>query len=295
MKSAPFRLVTPDSLEEALEVLDEHGDEAKVLAGGQSLVPIMNFRMAQPEVLVDLGRLADLRGIDLADDGTLRIGSTTRQRALELHTTVAKNWHLVADAIPMIGHVGIRNRGTVGGSLAHADPAAELPSVCVALDASLVARGPQGRRVIPASDFFQMIFTTDLAVNEVLTEVIIPPPSPGTGSAWLEFARRHGDFALIGVAAVVTLGEDGSCTDARLVLAGAENTPVRVDGGGVVKGRQPVPTLWDELATHAADSCEPPSDSHASARYRRRLVRVLGRRALDLAARRATRGAMDDR
>ena len=290
MKAAPFRLLVPESLDEAVEALHEHGDDAKLLAGGQSLVPVMNFRLAQPEVLIDLGRVDALRGIGLGDDGTLRIGSMTRQRTLERHDGVGSRWPLMADALPMIAHVGIRNRGTVGGSLAHADPAAELPSVCVAVDARMVVQGPRGSRVVAAGDFFRMVFTTALEVDEVLSEILVPATGSRTGSAWLEFARRHGDFALIGVAAVVRLGEDGRCIEARLVLAGAEYTPVPVDVSEHVRGKAATPGLWDTASLHAAESCDPRSDAHASATYRRRLVRVLGRRALALAARRAAGG-----
>ena len=204
MKPAPFVYHRPDTLEDALALLAEHGEEAKPLAGGQSLVPAMNFRLAQPSVLIDLNRIATLAGIEPVDGG-LRIGGMTRHRALEHSPVVARLAPLVAETMPFIAHPPIRTRGTLGGSLAHADPAAELPAVMLALGASIGVRSQAAARSVPATAFFLGLFTTSLAPDELLVDVTIPPMAPGSGWAMDEVSRRHGDFALAGAAAVVTL------------------------------------------------------------------------------------------
>ncbi len=286
MKPYAFELRIPRSLDEVITILTDHGDEAKLLAGGQSLVPMMNLRMAAPELLVDLNRVDGLDHVSTDEHGNLRIGAMTRHRTLERDLTL-RPWRLFDDAVPAIGHVGIRNRGTIGGSLAHADPAAELPAVCVAMGASLQVRGPAGTRAIDAGDFFEMVFTTALEPDEVLVEVVVPPVPPGTGEAWVEFARRHGDFALIGVAARVSLDDD-TCTHASLTLAGAASVPQRVPGLGELAAGRPADTaLFADLAGRAADAASPPDDLHAPADYRRHLIKVLSVRALAIAARRA--------
>lgn len=294
MKPYAFELRIPRSVDEAIETLSEHGEEAKLLAGGQSIVPMMNLRMAQPEMLIDLNRIEELQGIAIEGDGSLRCGAMTRHRVLEDHSSVRRSWRLLDDAVPHIGHVGIRNRGTIGGSIAHADPAAELPAVCLAIEARFLLRGPRGSREIAASNFFEMTFTTALESDEVLTDVIVPPVPDGTGEAWIEFARRHGDFALIGVAARVAVDSGGSCTKATLALAGAASVPTLVPGlEPLVVGRRADESLWTDLAEHAAESASPRGDLHAPKEYRTHLIRVLAERALDTAARRAEQAGGD--
>jgi len=215
MKPAPFDYFAPGTAEEALALLDEHGDAAKPLAGGQSLIPAMNFRLARPQVLVDLNRAADLSYIRSEKAG-LAVGAMTRQRAIERSDLVARVAPLLAEAMPWIAHPQIRNRGTVGGSLAHADPSAELPAVALALEARFRARSAAGERSIAVADFFKGMLETALQPGELLVEVTLPALAPRTGTAFLEVARRHGDYALVGVAVVVTLDAKGRCQAARI-------------------------------------------------------------------------------
>jgi aerobic carbon-monoxide dehydrogenase medium subunit len=225
MKPASFDYHRPDTLDEALAILAEAGEDAKPLAGGQSLVPAMNFRLARPAILVDLNRLAPLAHITEDADGGLRIGAMTRQRAAERSAAVASKAPLLHQAMPWIAHPQIRNRGTVGGSLAHADPAAELPAVMAALDARFVLQSRSGGRTVSAQSFFKGLLTTDIAAGELLTEVQIPPMPAGAGTAFLELARRHGDFALVGVAVLVVLDRSGVCAAARIVLLSVGDGP----------------------------------------------------------------------
>lgn len=289
MKPAPFDLYVPTSLAEATALLAELGDDAKPLAGGQSLVPLMNFRLARPTALIDLRSVPELQGMTIDRDGQLCCGALVRQRRLEHDPAARGGWAILGDAIPLIGHVAIRNRGTIGGSLAHADPAAELPAVCMALGAEFVAASTSGRRTIPVDDFFDTVFTTALEPDELLVEVKLPAVPARTGDAWSEFARRHGDFAVVGVAARVTIARDGTCASAALVLAGAASTPLRVTQlGNAAQGAHPGQELWEELANIAATAASPPEDAHGDAKFRRRLVRVIAQRALATAAERAT-------
>ena len=225
MKPAPFRYLAPRSAEEALSYLAEYGYDAKVLAGGQSLVPTMNFRLAQPAVLVDLNRASELFYVNEVADGTVHLGAMTRQRTVEQSAVVARRVPLLHATMPHIAHVQIRNRGTIGGSLAHADPAAELPAVMVALSAQFRLRSLQGERTVAAEDFYIGLFTTDLQPDEILAEIVVPPPPPRTGWAFQEVARRHGDYALVGAAATVTLAADGRCSAARLIYFSVGDGP----------------------------------------------------------------------
>src|SRR5256714_4344711 len=225
MKPPRFDYVSPRSIDEALGVLARHGDEAKVLAGGQSLVPLLSFRLVRPAYLVDLNDVGGLAGIRV-DDGHLAIGAMTRQRAVETSPLVRQRCPLLAEAMPQIGHVQIRNRGTIGGSLAHADPASELPAVIAALDGELVLQSVRGQRVLTPEQFFMTYLTTAAAPDELLVEVRVPVTPPRTGSAFLEVSRRHGDFALVGVAATVTLDEAGVCTAAAIALTGVGPVPL---------------------------------------------------------------------
>ncbi len=292
MKPAPFAYQAPASLEAALELLARHGGEAKILAGGQSLIPVMNFRLAEPALLVDINRLSELDFIRADEDGTLRIGAMARQRRLERDPLVAARAPLLHEAMPFIAHPQIRNRGTFGGSLAHADPAAELPALAVALGARLRLRRAGGDRWVEAGDFFAGLFTTALAPDEMLVEAAIPPSSARTGWAFLEIARRHGDYAQVGLAARVTLDESGRCREARLVFLSVGDGPVeaRAAARGLAGEELTAAALDAAAETAARDEMEPRSDVHASAEFKRHLARVLTRRALCLAADRARRG-----
>ena len=277
MKSVDFCLHRPGNVDEATRLLDSYGDEAKVLAGGQSLVPLLNFRLARPAHVVDIGRLP-LSLVSVAADGVV-IGAMTRQSALP---ALADTCPLLAAAAPWIGHPPIRARGTVGGSLAHADPAAELPAVAVALDAGFVAvRAGGGVRTIPASTFFTGYLSTALAPSDLLTQIRFPAAAPGTGAAFTEFARRRGDFALVGCAAQIT-APGGVITDARICLSGVAPTPVRCPAAEQIMLGQGCldPSLLDAAADSATVYLSPPGDLHASGDYRQHLASVLVRRAI---------------
>src|SRR3984893_14907747 len=225
MKPAPFDYVVPRSLDEALEALANGGSDAKLLAGGQSLIPLLNFRLARPSLLVDLNRVTELAFIRPRDQG-IAIGAMTRQATVERDIQLRNKQPLLLEAIGWVGHPAIRSRGTIGGSLAHADPAAELPAVAVCLDAQLIVAGPRGRRTVAAEDFFAGYLTTVLEPDEILVETWLPPRRAGTGQAWIEFARRHGDFALAGVAISPSLKDEAVCA-ARIVLTGVGGKPER--------------------------------------------------------------------
>ncbi|HYU30624.1 MAG TPA: xanthine dehydrogenase family protein subunit M [Thermoanaerobaculia bacterium] len=289
MKPAPFDYLAPESLDAALEALARHGGDAKLLAGGQSLIPVMNFRLAQPAVLIDLNRLRELDQIRADDDGGLRIGAMTRQRTLERDPRIAERAPLLHEAVPFIAHPQIRNRGTLGGSLAHADPAAELPAVAVALRARLRLRRAGGERWVEARDFFAGLLTTALEPDEILVEVALPPPAPRSGWAFLEVARRHGDYAQVGLAAGVSLDDAGRCREARLVYLSVGDRPVEArEAARLLEGTTPS----DETVAAAADKAsqdemDPTGDIHASADFKRHLARVLTKRVLRRAFARA--------
>ena len=293
MKPAPVDYVAPDSLEAALTLLAAHGLEAKVLAGGQSLVPLLNFRLAQPGILIDLNRVSGLDYVRESPAGGLLIGAMTRQRALETEPLVAERAPLLHEAMPLVAHSQIRNRGTIGGSLAHADPAAELPVVAVALRARFRLQSAAGERWVEARDFYVSLMTTELDAEEILVEIELPPLAPRTGCAFVELARRHGDYATSGVAVVVTLGDDGRCSAAELVYLSAGDTPmVAADAASGLVGRE-----WSSEAIRSAaeqatgNEIAPTSDIHATADYKRHLARVLTERALHTAGERALGGA----
>jgi CO/xanthine dehydrogenase FAD-binding subunit len=291
VKPPPFEYFEPTSVEEAVALLAEHGEEAKLLAGGQSLVPLLAFRLLRPACLVDLNRIGGLAAIEERDGG-LAIGAMTRQRTLERSALVRARAPLLHEAARLIGHPQIRTRGTVGGSLAHADPAAELPAVVTALDATLVARGPQGRRELAARDFFRSYLTTALAPAEVLVEVRLPAAPARTGTACLEVSRRAGDFALIGLVAVVTLDGADVCRQARLVFFGAGPVPAVAERAArELVGRPIGDAALARAAAAAAEELSPDSDLHATAEYRRRVGGALVGRAVPIAAARARGGA----
>lgn len=284
MKPAAFDYWAPRTLDEALSLLAEHADAAKPLAGGQSLIPAMNFRLAAPAVLVDLNGIPELSYIREEDDA-LHIGAMTRQRELERSATVARGAPLLAAALPFVAHTAIRTRGTIGGSIAHADPAAELPAVMLALDAQFTIRSAASTRTVGAPDFCVGLFTTLLAPGELLTEVRVPRARPRTGIAFEEISRRHGDFAMAGAAACVALDDDGRCTSARVALLSVSDRPVlspRVSRALV--GERPTDAVIRAAAEDAAaHDIDPSTDLHASSRYRRQLAAVLTRRVLQRA------------
>ena len=287
MKPAAFDYHAPQTLDEALDLMARYGDEAKVLAGGQSLVPAMNFRLAQPAVLVDLNRIEGLSAIR-ADDEGLRIGAMARQRAVERSPQVAEQAPLVTEALPSVAHPQIRNRATFGGSIAHADPAAELPAVARALGARLRLSSVRGERWVEADDFFTGLFETALEADEILTEVLVPRRPEHEGWAFEEVARRHGDYAMVGVAVVVSLGADGRLTRPAIGLLSVGDGPVRATSAEqALEGLPATAESFDAAAEAVASALDPPSDLHASSDYRRHLARVLTRRLLGRAVERA--------
>ena len=287
MKPAPFDYHAPATLAEAIALLREHGDAAKLLAGGQSLVPMLNMRLARPGVLIDLNRVAGL-SYERQEGDTLAIGAMTRHAEVERSALVARLQPLLTEAMTQVGHIQIRNRGTIGGSLVHADPSAELPAVLVALDGCVRVAGPGGEREIAAADLFLMYFTTSLQADEVLTEVRLPVLPARTGWAFEEVARRHGDFALVGVAVTLTLDEEGGISAGRIALTGVGMTPVRAASAEArLAGRRPSAETFAEAASAVRDEIEPDTDIHATADFRRHLAGVLTERALGRALQRA--------
>jgi aerobic carbon-monoxide dehydrogenase medium subunit len=290
MKLPPFDYEAPQTVSEAVALLAEHGDEASVLAGGQSLIPLLALRLARPAMLIDINGLDELSGVS-ADDGWLAIGAMTREYVAEESESVADAVPLLAAALPLIGHEAIRSRGTIGGSLAHADPAAELPAVARALDAQFVVRGPAGMRVIPAEEWFEGFLTTSRDPDELLVEVRFPTAGPGTGVSFQEVARRHGDFAIVGLAASLTLS-DGVISDARLAFAGLSDVPLRATAAeDLLAGQRPSAELFDEAARRATDDADPPADLQGSPEYRKTVAAALVRRGLRAAADHAARGS----
>jgi CO/xanthine dehydrogenase FAD-binding subunit len=280
MKPPRFDYRSPSSLDEALALRSEYSDDSAVLAGGQSLMPMLNLRLARPEVLIDLGHVAELAGIrDL--DGGVSLGAMTRQRCAERSDLIRRRAPLLQQALRHVGHPTIRNRGTVGGSLAHADPAAELPAVCVALDAELVARSAAGERTIAAENFYVGFMTTALAPDELLVEVRIPPVAGTLSTAFVEIARRHGDFAIVGVAAAIALDGEGVIADARLVFTGVGGLPVRArEAEASLRGSPAGAAAFAAAADLVGAELAPRTDAHATGDYRRRVAGVLARRAL---------------
>jgi carbon-monoxide dehydrogenase medium subunit len=289
VKPAPFKYYAPTSVDEALAHLAEHGWDAKPLAGGQSLIPTMNFRLAQPAVLVDLNNVSELFYIRPDGNSGLHIGAMTRQSQVERNPLVAERAPLLHETMPHIAHPQIRNRGTYGGSLAHADPAAELPAVTVVLNGRLRLRSQAGERWVPANEFFIGFFTTALQPDELLVEIALPPMPPRSGWSFQEIARRHGDYALVGVAALVTLDDRHQCQQARLVFLSVGEGPVEAQqAAAMLRGQVPTPEVIRAAAETAATAdIDPGSDIHASADFRRHLARVLARRALEQAVERA--------
>jgi aerobic carbon-monoxide dehydrogenase medium subunit len=290
MKPPPFEYHDPASVAEALALLGRYGGDARILAGGQSLMALLNFRLSSPAALVDINRIGELSFIR-EENGQLRLGAMTRQRAIEFSPLVRKRLPLLAEATRLIGHLPIRTRGTIGGSLAHADPAAEYPTVVTALDGELVIQGQDGQRVMRPAAFFQGFLTTAIGPGEMLVEVRVPLTPQAAGWAFEEFTRRHGDFAVAGIAAMIVADGD-KCRMARLAAAGVGPMAMRLreaeeilEHGGL--GERSI----DQAAARASELVEPTADIHASAEYRRHLTRVLTRRALKRAVARSRENA----
>ncbi len=287
MKPAPFAYYDPTKKEEALALLGEMGEDAKVMAGGQSLMPMLNMRLARPAAIIDVNRVSELAYLNETQDGLL-IGALTRQRAVERSEVVRQRAPLLAEAILSIGHPPIRARGTIGGSLAHADPAAELPAVLLALDGWVQASSSRGTRRIAAADLFLGPLATSLEPDELLTEACFPALPPGAGSAFLEVTRRHGDFALVGVAACLTLDQQGVCARAAIALLGVGDTQARApEAEACLVGQQVNEPIIEAAGVAAMAALEPMGDIHASPAYRKHVAGVLTTRALHIAWQRA--------
>lgn len=289
MKPAPFKYLLAESLEHALTLKAHYGDAAKFLAGGQSLIPAMNFRVAQPSVLIDinplekaLGGLSMAKGDDPTRPSYITIGAMTRYRTLEHSRDIAAHCPLLHEAIPHVAHPQIRNRGTIGGNLAHADPASEITAVMLALNAKIKAQSATNTRWINALDFFVTIFTTTLQPDEMLTEIAIPTPAKHTGTAFIEVARRHGDYALMGVATLITVDENNICTDAKLSYLNAGDKPVLASQAIQCLVGNTISQKHIKTAAKIASEQEinPTGNVHASVEYQRHLAGVLTQRAL---------------
>jgi CO/xanthine dehydrogenase FAD-binding subunit len=290
MKPAPFKYIAASSLEHALALKAEHGDDAKFLAGGQSLLPTMNFRLARPAILIDINEIGELAGIR-ASSGATRVGALTRYRALQRDAAFARMFPLIGEALPHIAHPQIRNRGTIGGNLSHADPASELPAIAVALGARFRIQSAKQERWIEASDFFVSALTTDLLPEEMLIEIELPLARPRTGSCFMEIARRRGDFAIVGAAAMMTLGERDQCIAVRLTFCGVGETPI--DAGSAAEalvGHQPTEADIIDVARSVQTVIDPGGSVHATADYQRHIAGVLTERTLQAACQRARDG-----
>jgi len=283
VKPAPFDYVAARSVEEAVGLLAEAGEGAKLLAGGQSLVPLLALRLARPELVVDINGVGGLDVLEV-EGRRLRVGALVRHRVVEIDRRVAAAFPFVSAAVSRIGHVAIRNRGTVGGSVAHADPAAEWPALLLALDGEVEVASPRGRRVVAGSELFDSYLTTSLAPDEMICEVRGALPEGRVATSFLELARREGDFALVGVA-VVLAAEEGAVRECRIALSGVGGTPVRVPAAeALLVGSSVGPREVEAAATAVAEGIDPPGDIHGSSAYRRKVAGVLVRRALLAAA-----------
>lgn len=289
MKPAPFEYYAPKSVDEALTHLAEHGNDAKVLAGGQSLIPMMNFRLVQPSVLIDINNISELSYIRGDENGGVLVGAITRHNMVGRDPLIARHAPLVREAIPNIGTPQVRNRGTFGGSVSHADPSAELATISVALNGRFRLRSQKGERWIQADQFFIGSFTSVLEPEELLVEINLPALPERSGWSLVEVARRHNDFALIGVAGVVTLNKNGNCEEARIVFLSAGDRPMEAhQAAQLLRGHKPTAEIIQAAAEKASkEDIDPGGDIHATAEFRRHLANVLSRRALDEAFERA--------
>jgi carbon-monoxide dehydrogenase medium subunit len=283
MKLPAVEYEAPPTAADAIDLLAEYQDEASVLAGGQSLIPLLALRLARPALLIDINGLSELSGVS-ASDGWVTVGAMTREYVAEDSRVIADTVPLLAAALPLIGHEAIRSRGTIGGSLAHADPSAELPAVALALGAEFVVRSRSGERVIPAADWFEGFLATSRRADELLVEVRFPTAAQGTGVSFTEVTRRHGDFAIVGLAASLTLS-DGAISDARLAFSGVSDVPVRAAAAEeLLVGERPSAPLFEEAARRATAELDPPADLHGSSDYRKQVAATLVRRGLQTAA-----------
>jgi CO/xanthine dehydrogenase FAD-binding subunit len=286
MKPAAFDYVVAESIDAAVAALAAADGEAKILAGGQSLVPMLNFRLLRPSVLVDINRIPDLAFIE-EKPGTIVVGTLTRHYRLETSPIIARHLPILTEAMRHVAHLAIRNRGTIGGSLSHADPAAELPMLALLLDATLHVVSSNGPRTVAAQDFFIGPLTVDLAPDAMVTRIVFPKLPPAAGWGFAEVARRSGDFALAAVAATLTL-RNGAIAEARIAVTGVDETAKRArEAEALLVGHALTPDLIDAVVAAVRAGVNPPTDLHASADYRRHLVSVLAGRALTDAWRRA--------
>ncbi|MGE0878773.1 MAG: xanthine dehydrogenase family protein subunit M [Acidimicrobiia bacterium] len=284
MKPPAFEYLSPTSIDEAAAALAEAGEDAKVMAGGQSLIPLLSLRLARPAVVIDLSGVRELAGISPNGSG-VKVGAMTRHRTVEKSSDIATLVPLLAQAMPLIGHAAIRSRGTIGGSLAHADPAAELPSVAAALDAKFTMTSKaRGERTVSAADFFQGFFTTAIQPDEILTAITFPKAAANTGYCIEEVARRHGDFAMVGAAVVLGI-DGGKINKAAISLLNVHETPFRATAAeAALIGQAPSVALFADAATAGTKDLEPSGDLHASPAYRRKVGAVCIRRALEKAS-----------
>lgn len=292
MKPAPFRYAAPTTVEEVCDLTAHYGDRCKVLAGGQSLGPLLNLRLAAPDVLIDLGRIRGLTASPSHHVDALVVTAMTTQHTAAVSPLVREHVPLLTEALPYVAHRTIRNRGTIGGSVAHADPSAEIPAVAVAAGATFTIRNAEGERVIAANDFFDGFFTTALEPDDLLTSISFPVRHGHDGSCWMEFAPRRGDFAIVGVAVVVRIdGGNGTITQCRITYSGVSDRPwTDPDVGAIAIGERPSNELFVAIAQAAAAACSPLDDAVASAVYRRNLVRHLTATALGRAVSRIGQG-----
>jgi carbon-monoxide dehydrogenase medium subunit/2-furoyl-CoA dehydrogenase FAD binding subunit len=280
MKPSAFEYFAPNTVEEAVGLLEKYEDEAKILAGGQSLVPIMNFRLGRPEILIDINGINGLDYIKEEGDDLL-IGALTRERDLELSPLVQERCPILAEAVSFIGHVPIRNRGTIGGSLVHADPSSELPTVICCLDGEMKVVGPSGERTLEPEAFFLTYLTTSLEASEILVELKIPTLPQHTGWSFVELSRRVGDFAIVGVATLLFMEDGGLCKEARIALGGVAPTPIRAeDAEELLSGQVITDELIEKAGEGAAEATETEPDYHASAKYRKEMARVFVQKGL---------------
>ncbi len=284
MKPAKFDYFAPTSLAEALELLEQHGDDAKVLAGGQSLMPMLNMRLARPNVVVDINRIPNLDYISPTPDGGLEIGALTRQRSVEKSDLVKDSFPVLAAAMPSIGHFQTRNRGTVGGSISHADPAAELPAICFALGGEFVLSSASNQRTLKAEDFFISALTTAIEPGEILTEVRLPALSQDWKWGFQEVCRRQGDFAMVGAVSLLQLDDGGVCRSARITMFGIGGAPERIRRAEEALLGNPIDeNVLEDVSKIVAEELDPDSDIHASAAYRKEVGGVIARRTLEAA------------
>ncbi len=280
MKPSAFEYFNPQSVQEAVKLLERYGDEAKIIAGGQSLVPMMNFRLARPEILIDINGIKELEYIKTEGD-ELVIGALTRERDIEQSPLVVEKWPFLSKAISFIGHSAIRNRGTIGGSLVHADPSAEIPTSLCALNGKVKAIGPSGEKILEPEEFFLTYLTTSLEPSDLLIEVRIPALPEKMGWSFRELSRRSGDFAIVAVGILLFMETGGVCREARISMGGVASTPVRAgEAEALLAGRKITEKLIAEAAQQAAEETDTEPDYHASAEYRMDMARVFVKRGL---------------